>query len=62
MARLIQDTPTIKGEDAKKFRKELLESFTKQLTSEEKEAKKKEKEEMERSYNLLVSISGDSNI
>jgi len=58
MARPIQNTPTIKGEDAKRFRKNLLESFTKKLTTEEKAAKKKEIREMEESYNLLVSISG----
>ena len=58
MARPIQNTPTIKGEDAKRFRKELLESLTKKLTPEEKASKKKEIREMEESYNLLVSISG----
>lgn len=57
MAHPIQDTPIIKGEDAKRFRKELLESFTKKLTPEGKAAKKKEIKEMEESYNLLVSIS-----
>lgn len=57
MARPIQNTPTIKGEDAKRFRKDLLESLTKKLTPEEKDAKKKEIKEMEDSYNLLRSIS-----
>ena len=57
MARPIQNTPTIK-EDAKRFRKGLLESLTKKLTPEEKDAKKKEIKEMEENYNLLVSISG----
>lgn len=60
MARFIQDTPTIEGEDAKRFRKELLESLTKKLMPEEKAAKKKEIEEMEKSYNLLASISDGS--
>ena len=58
MARSIQNTPVIKGEDAKRFRKGLLESLTKTLTPEEKDAKKKEVKEMEENYNLLVSISG----
>lgn len=58
MARPIQDTPEIKGEDSKRFRKSLLESLTKKLTPEEKDAKKKEIKEMEENYNLLVSISG----
>lgn len=57
MAHLIQDTPVIKGKDAKRFRKGLLESLTKKLTPEEMDAKKKEIKEMEESYNLLVSIS-----
>lgn len=58
MAHPIQNTPTIKGEDAKRFRKSLLESLTKKLTPEEKDAKKKEIKEMEENYNLLASISG----
>lgn len=58
MARPIQNTPTLKGEDAKRFRENLLESLVKKLTPEEKDAKKKEMEEMEKSYNLLASISG----
>lgn len=58
MAQPIQNTPPIKGEDAKRFRKNLLESLTKKLTSKELDAKKKEIKDMEESYNLLVSISG----
>lgn len=58
MADPSQDAPAIKGEDAKRFRKGLLESLTKKLTPEEKDAKKKEVKEMEKNYNLLVSISG----
>lgn len=57
MARPIQNTPTLKGEDAKRFRKHLLESLAKKLTPEEKALKKKEMEEMEKNYNLLTSIS-----
>ena len=44
--------------DNQRFRKGLLESLTKKLTPEEKDAKKKEIREMEENYNLLVSISG----
>ncbi|MEL5895300.1 hypothetical protein AAE250_17610 [Bacteroides sp. GD17] len=58
MARPIQNTPTLKGEDAKRFRKNLVESLTKKLTPEEEEDKKREIKEMEESYNLLASISG----
>nr|DAF17004.1 MAG TPA: hypothetical protein [Caudoviricetes sp.] len=58
MARPIQNTPTLEGEDAKKFMSELLQSFIKEPTTTEKEAKKKEMEEMEKSYSLLVEISG----
>lgn len=57
MARPIQNTPEIKGEDAKIFRQNLFESLTKKLTPEEKDSKEKEMKEMEDSYNLLVSIS-----
>lgn len=57
MARPIQNTPILEGEDAKRFRKSLFETITKKLSTEEKEAKQKEIEEMESSYNLLVSIS-----
>lgn len=57
MARPIQNTPTLEGEDAKRFRTNLLESLAKKLTPEEKDAKKKEMEEMEKNYNLLASIS-----
>lgn len=58
MARPIQNTPLLEGEDAKRFRKNLLESLAKKLTPEEKDAKKKEMEEMEKNYKLLASISG----
>lgn len=58
MARPIQNTPILEGEDAKRFRKNLLESLAKKLTPEEKDAKKKEMEEMEKNYKLLASISG----
>lgn len=57
MARPIQNTPILKGEDARKFRLDLLESLAKQLTPQEQQKKKKETKEMEESYNLLVSIS-----
>lgn len=60
MARPIQNTPTLEGEDAKRFRLDLLRSFIKTLTPEEKQLREKEMEEMERKYNLLVEISGGS--
>lgn len=58
MARPIQNTPPLEGEDAKRFRKNLLNFLIKKLTPEEKDAKKKEMEEMDKNYNLLASISG----
>lgn len=58
MARPIQNTPLLEGEDAKRFKANLFNSLFKVLTPKEKEAKKKEMEEMEKNYNLLVSISG----
>lgn len=57
MALLIQNTPILTGEDARRFRKNLFETVARKLSAEEKEAKQKEIEEMESSYNLLVSIS-----
>ncbi|MCD8091636.1 MAG: hypothetical protein LUF01_01835 [Bacteroides sp.] len=57
MAKPIQDTPQIKGKDAKIFRKELRKSLENSSTPENKAKLKKEVEEMEKSYNLLVSIS-----
>ena len=60
MARPIQNTPTLEGEDAIRFRLDLLRSFIKTLTPEEKQLREKEMEEMERNYNLLVEISGGS--
>ena len=57
MARPIQNTPILKGEDAKSFRKNLFDTMTRKLSTEEKKAKETEIRQMESSYNLLVSIS-----
>lgn len=60
MARPIQNTPILKGEDAKKFRRSLFDAITRKLSTEEKEAKEKKIRQMESSYDLLVSISNGS--
>lgn len=57
MARPIQNTPILKGKDARDFKRNLLDSITRKLSPEEKKAKEREIQEMENSYNKLVSIS-----
>lgn len=57
MARPIQNTPILKGEDARRFRKDLLKAVTRKLTPEERRAKDEEIRKMESSYDLMVSIS-----
>lgn len=57
MARAIADTPTITGEDARRFRREMFASFMRGLTEEGKNERRKEKEEIQRAYNLMLSIS-----
>jgi hypothetical protein len=58
MARLVKDTPILEGEDAKTFRKNLRDMFSKPLTSKEKKDIREEEKRMKESYNLMVSISG----
>jgi hypothetical protein len=57
MARPIESTPIIKGEDAKKFIDELKNSFAQNSSVAEQEARTKEMEDMRESYDLLESIS-----
>lgn len=57
MARPIQNTPILKGEDAKRFRKNLIASLSRTLTVQEKANRRKELKEMKDSYHLLVSVS-----
>ncbi len=60
MARPIQNTPTIKGEDAKKIQKRSFGiSDKRNLRLKKRMLKKKEiKRDGKKTYNLLVSISG----
>lgn len=57
MARPIQNTPVITGEDAKRFRKELLEMIVRKSSAADKKAKEQEMKRMKKNYDLLVSIS-----
>ena len=60
MARPIQNTPSISGEDALKFRQN-LKKVVSELSVPKKGKKKKEAlKEMEDSYKLMVSISNGS--
>ncbi|GHT78580.1 hypothetical protein FACS189464_2270 [Bacteroidia bacterium] len=56
MASLIQNTPIIKGEEAKKFREDLKDSFCFSGIS-EPEKEREGRERMEKNYQLMVSIS-----
>lgn len=57
MARPIQNTPVITGEDAKRFRKELLEMIVRKSSAADKKAKEQEMKRMKKNYDLLVSMS-----
>jgi hypothetical protein len=56
MAIQVEKTPTIKGEDAKKFRSTLRETLSKGNNMYSAEEKKR----MSRNYNLMKSISGET--
>ena len=60
MARPIKNTPIIEGEDAKQFRKELRDTFLNKISSSEKRTIEEENKRMERSYNIMLSISNGS--
>jgi hypothetical protein len=57
MASPIEHTPVIKGEDAKRFQKVLLESLLPTLSPSEIDTKKKEMEEWKKNYKEMVSAS-----
>lgn len=50
-------TPKIKGDDARKFRTDLLKSLRKSLNPNVRKEKQKELEEMEKDYKFFASIS-----
>lgn len=63
MARPIKDTPVMRGEDAKRFRKEMedmIHSLTKPLSPEEKRAREEEKRRIKENYELIASIAHGS--
>ena len=59
MARPIESTPIIRGEDAKRFRQNLLQSLTMSYPKEELEQRKKELKEMKEFYQQFIKLTGD---
>jgi len=59
MARPIEITPIIKGEDAKRFKRSLLQSLTMSFPKEEIERQKKELKEMKELYQQYIKINGE---
>jgi hypothetical protein len=57
MARPIQPTPTMEGEDAKEFLRNLAKDLNPQLTPEEREAKQKKYDQMMKNYHRLVKAT-----
>jgi hypothetical protein len=57
MAHPIEKTPVLKGEDAKRFRRNLLDSLTPPLSSSEIIDKKKELNEWKVNYQKIVTAS-----
>lgn len=60
MARPIENTPIITGEDAKRFRKDLLDTVSKKMSSKDEKKRIQDRREMEENYKLMVSISNGS--
>jgi|GEM_PF-2310407 hypothetical protein len=61
MARLIEVTPILKGDDAKRFRQKLLDVVNAMANStpEDKRKIEEERKEMKRCYDLMVSVADD---
>ena len=57
MARPIEKTPIIRGEDARRFRESLRMSLMPDFSVSELARKKKELQEMKDSYNVIVAAS-----
>jgi hypothetical protein len=57
MARPIEKTPVIKGEDAQRFRESLRRSLMPSFSASELARKKRELQEMKDSYNVIVAAS-----
>jgi len=60
MARPIEKTPMITGEDAQRFRQSLLKSLTLSFSNEEIEQQKRELQEMKKFYQQFVVITNDT--
>ena len=60
MARPIEKTPMITGEDAQRFRRSLLESLTMSFPQEEIERQKQELQEMKKFYQRFVAATNGS--
>jgi len=58
MAYPIAETPIIRGEDAKRFIRSLVQSLTMSYPKEELERRKKELKEIEESYQQFTKING----
>jgi len=57
MARPIEKTPVIRGEDARRFKESLRASLTSNFSALELARKKKELQEMKDSYNVIVAAT-----
>jgi len=57
MARPIEKTPVIRGEDARRFRESLRASLAPNFSVSELTRRKKELQEMKDSYNIIVAAS-----
>jgi hypothetical protein len=57
MARPIQPTPIMEGEDAKRFLRNLAKDLNPQLTPEEREVKQKKYDQMMKNYHRLVKAT-----
>jgi len=57
MARPIEKTPMIKGEDAQRFRKSLFKSLTLSFPPEEIERQKQELQEMKKFYRQFIATT-----
>ena len=57
MARPIEKTPVITGEDAQRFRQSLLKSLTLSFSHEEIERQKQELQEMKIAYKQVIAVT-----
>jgi hypothetical protein len=58
MARPIEITPIIRGEDAKRFKLSLLQSLTMSYPKEEIERRRKKLKEMKEFYQEFIKVTG----